>query len=115
MPGPIGTYTTSATVSPTSIRVGFQTRVSLSTSVTSTSASSVLVDLEVYNASGVRIFQQFWDNQSFAAGQTQTYGTTWTTPRTLPAGVYTVKVGVFSCGWGTLYAWKDNAASITNR
>jgi hypothetical protein len=30
-------------------------------------------------------------------------------------GEYTVKVGVFSAGWGALHAWNDAAARVTVR
>src|SRR5207249_4258797 len=55
-------YTSSASAAPNTLASG-QT-VSIASSVTSTQASTVLVDLEVYDSTSVKVFQQFWDNQA---------------------------------------------------
>jgi hypothetical protein len=68
------------------------------------------VDIEVYDPSGAKVFQQAYDNQSFAAGQTRSYSTSWGVPTTAAAGSYSVKIGIFSTGWGTLYSWNNGAA-----
>jgi hypothetical protein len=34
-------------------------------------------------------------------------------PASQAAGAYTLKIGVFSPGWGTLYAWDSAAATLT--
>src|SRR5206468_7133136 len=67
---PAATYTSSATAAPTSVAPG-QT-VSITSMVTSSQASTVLVDVEVYDPASTKVFQQFWDNQAFSAGQTRT-------------------------------------------
>jgi hypothetical protein len=72
-----------------------------------------LVDLEVYSSTGEKLFQYWWDNQSFAAGQSTTLSTNWTIPSSLAAGTYTLKVGVFGTGWSSLIAWNDAAGSLT--
>src|SRR4029453_7671322 len=41
-----------------------------------------LVDLEIYTPAGAKIFQQFWDNQSFTAGVNRTFTATWNIPAT---------------------------------
>ena len=73
------------------------------------------MDLEVFSLSGVKVYQQYWDNQTFAPGQTRSYPTNWTLPGNLAKGTYYVKVGIFSAGWGTLYAWNDTAGAMTVR
>lgn len=70
------------------------------------------MDVEIYSASGTKVFQQYWDNQAFQAGQTRSYTASWSVPSTLAPGTYTVSVGVFSTGWGTLYNWNSNAATL---
>jgi hypothetical protein len=82
-------------------------------SVKSATATKVLVDVEVYDASGNKVFQQFWDNQSFSAAQTRTFTASWSVPSSATPGTYTVKIGVFSPGWGTLYSWNGQAATLT--
>jgi hypothetical protein len=85
----------------------------ITASIKSATATSALVDVEVYSAGGTKVFQQFWDGQAFAAGQTRTLTATWAVPSSLATGAYTVKIGVFSNGWGTLYNWNNTAATLT--
>jgi hypothetical protein len=80
--------------------------------VKSATASSVLVDVEVYDSAGQKVFQQAWDNQSFTAGQTRTFTTSYTPSASAATGTYTVMIGVFSPGWGTLYSWNNSAAAL---
>jgi len=105
------TYTSSATATPGSAAPG-QT-VSIVSSVTSSQASTVLVDVEVYDPSSTKVFQQFWDSQAFVAGQTRTYTSSWAVPSTAAAGSYTIDVGVFTPGWGALLNWNGAAAAVS--
>jgi hypothetical protein len=73
----------------------------------------LLVDVEVHDASNAKVYQQAWDAQAFSAGQTRTYTATWAVPASAAAGPYTVKIGLFSAGWTTLYYWNDAAAAVT--
>jgi hypothetical protein len=88
---------------------------SITASVSSQAASTVLVDVEVYDSSGNKVFQRWFDNQSFSAGQTRDYTVTWTVPSQTKPGMYTVKIGVFSSGWGQLRDWQDNGARFAVR
>ena len=74
---------------------------------------NVLVDLEAYNSSGAKVFQFWWDNQTFSAGESKTLSTDWNVSSTLPAGTYTLKIGVFGAGWSSLVAWNDAAGTMT--
>jgi hypothetical protein len=104
-------FTSAATAAPATVaRGGTET---VNASVKSGNASSALVDMEVYTASGTKVAQQWWDNQSFAAGQTRSYQLAWSVPASAATGAYSVKIGVFSPGWGTLYAWNNAAAGFT--
>ena len=69
------------------------------------------VDVEIYDRSGNKVFQQYWDNQSFKAGQARRLSTSWDTTGHA-AGTYTVKVGVFRTGWRSLIHWNNAAATI---
>ncbi|MBV9600760.1 MAG: hypothetical protein JOZ87_28440 [Chloroflexi bacterium] len=104
-------FATGATVSPATVARGSASTIAVS--VKSATAATTLVDVEVYNASGVKSFQQWWDNQAFSAGQTRTFSASWSVPASATTGNYTVMVGVFSTGWGTLYNWNGNAAVLT--
>ncbi len=109
-PAPLG-FTSGASASPPSAQPG--SSVALRASVKSNRAISALVDLEVYDASGTKVFQQAWDKQSLGAGKTITLPATWSVPLGASKGTYTVRIGVFSPGWGTLYCWNGNAATLT--
>ena len=101
-------FTTSASVAPTSLTVGGST--SITVNITSAAASTVLVDVGVYAPDGVTRVSQWWfDNQAFAAGQQRAYTMTWQVPTTAAAGTYKVTVGVFSPAWASLYTWDDRA------
>jgi hypothetical protein len=82
-------------------------------SVTSTRGVRALVDLEVFATSGVKVYQRYWDDQGFAPGQTLSYSTNWNVPANAASGTYSVKVAVFSVGWGTLFGWNNSAAALT--
>lgn len=104
-------FTTSAAASPSSVKAGGTE--SIGASVTSATALGALVDVEIYNSAGAKVFQQWFDNQSFSAAQTRTYKVNWAVPSSTKAGTYTVKIGVFSPGWTHLYTWNNNAAQFT--
>jgi hypothetical protein len=103
-------FTTTASAAPSTVWRG--NTVSITTSVKSATASNAVIDLEVFDASGTRVFQKAWDAQSFTAGQTQNYTATWSVPQSTARGSYTIKVGVFSLGWTQMYAWNDSAGKI---
>jgi hypothetical protein len=107
------TFTTSAGVGSSTVAAGSNQEITVT--VTSTAATTALVDVEVYNAAGQKVFQQYWDNQGFAAGTARSFGTSWTVPASTAAGTYTVKVGIFSPGWGTLLGWNNSAATFAVR
>jgi hypothetical protein len=81
--------------------------------VTSTTASMALVDIEIYSPSGEKVHQQAYDGQTFGPGATKVYSTVWSVPPDAVPGEYTVKVGVFTPGWGRVYDWNDKAATFT--
>ncbi len=108
-----GGYTTSATVSPASVSPG--ATANIEAVISSASGSKVLVDIEVYNAGGSKVFQQYFDNQTFTAGAARTFTSPWAVPAGQPTGTYTVRLGIFTPGWGTLLDWNNSAAQFTVR
>ena len=103
-------WVSSARVSPTSVPAG--STVAITASVTSPGQRIVLIDLEVHNAADQMVGQRYWDQQTFAKGQTRTYQWNWTVPSSTPAGQYTVKIGVYGVGWGSTRHWNPNAATF---
>jgi uncharacterized protein YfaS (alpha-2-macroglobulin family) len=84
----------------------------LTVSVTSGSTRSALVDIEIYAPNGAKVYQTYFDAQSFTTGVTKKYTATWRLPANAALGTYTVRVGVFSVGWGTLYHWNNSAGTF---
>jgi hypothetical protein len=109
-PAPLG-FSTSAHVSKTSVAVG--SREGVTATVESNAATIVLVDVEVYSAAGQKVFQKYWDQQSFSANQARSLNTSWAVPSSTPAGTYSAKIGIFSPGWGSLLSWNDAVAQFT--
>ena len=94
-------------------KAGGQQTITIAATNQSAGSTIALVDMEVYDETGTRLDQQYWNNQSFAPNQTLTFQATWTVPSTAASGtVYTVKIGIFSTDWSTLYSWNDAAAKI---
>ena len=102
-------WTIAASASPASLTTigtaAIETKVS-----TSATSSSALVFVQVSDGSGTVVGQQSWDAQAFKRNQSRTFSYSFVTPRT---GTYRVKVGIFAPAWGQLYAWNDNATTIT--
>ncbi|MCC6382958.1 MAG: hypothetical protein IT304_10655 [Dehalococcoidia bacterium] len=84
----------------------------ISVAVVAAASGAFVVDVETYGPSGARVDQQWFDNEPFAAGQTRSFTVEWRPPAEVPAGSYTVKVGLFRPGpdWQVLYHWNDRAA-----
>jgi hypothetical protein len=112
-PTPTGTVAASLSMSaaaaPTSAIPGQM--VTITSSVTSNQSRTMLVDVEVYDPSSKKVFQQAFDNQSFTAGQQRTFSSSWQVASNATTGTYTIVMGLFSPGWGTLYAWNGSAGS----
>jgi hypothetical protein len=80
---------------------------------TSGPLSGAIVDFEVYNASGTKIYQSYQSGVTFAANTPQTFKATWAVPASQAAGTYTLKIGIFGAGWSPLYAWDNAGATFT--
>ena len=67
------------------------------------------MDLEIWDAAGGKVFQRYFEGQSFSAGETKSYGTSWSAAA---EGSYSFKVGVFGPGWSQVHLWANEAAVI---
>lgn len=72
--------------------------------------SGAIVDLEIYNGSNQKVFQDFFANQNFVANQQEGYAVPWT-PSSV--GTYHAEVGVFGANWSGPFLWDANMATIT--
>lgn len=101
--------TIAGTVTPSPIIVNQSG--ALKVNVKSNSAiSNAIVDIEVYNSSDQKVFQQYLSNQTINANIDNNFQVNWT-PNT--TGNYTLKAGVFNSSWSQLYKWEGNAATFS--
>jgi hypothetical protein len=72
----------------------------------------LLIDLEIYDSNGVKVRQDFapFLGAGVAGGGVVAIHSE---SFSLPPGTYTVKVGVFSRDWSTLYRWENRATTFT--
>lgn len=71
----------------------------------------VIIDLELYNHdTGQQVAQKIYENVILS--DTESDVRTLEIPKTLPAGTYVAKVGIFSPGWEHLLHWYDNAFEV---
>jgi hypothetical protein len=108
-PPPVNvTYTatsSSSTASPTT-----NNPVTFNSSVTSSSAmSNMLIDIEVYNAQGQQVYQNYYQGQNLGTNPL-TYTNSFTPTA---AGKYTVEMGVFTANWQSNVYWNSTAGTIT--
>src|SRR5262245_30432624 len=75
-------------------------------------ASKIVIDLEIADGAGTKVAQTLFPGETFAAGQTKSYHWDYAVPAGLPPGPYTVRVGVFSGNWQTLYRWDNQAVTF---
>ncbi len=102
------TFSVSGSASPQTLSTGQSTALSVSVHNTGGATTGVVVDLEVYQG-GTLVFQKFCDGQNFGSGGTNTYSSNWTPGQ---SDSYTVKVGVFSNAWASLYIWNNQVTDI---
>src|SRR6185503_12648196 len=76
-------------------------------------ATGNIVDMEVFNSAGNRVFQQYIPGNSFGTGETKAFQWFWSSPSNQAAGTYTVKIGVFTDHWVTLLLWNNSADTFT--
>jgi hypothetical protein len=104
-------FSSSASANPGGPNVGTATSVRASIkNLTMSPTSGGIVDIEIYNASNQRVYQQFYENQAFGSGEERNFDILWTPTA---AGEYRVTVGVFSGGWSTAYHWNNSALTFS--
>src|SRR5262249_48960185 len=79
---------------------------------TNQAAINVKVSLEIRNAGDVKVLQQYYDSQSFGAGESRGYVYTVPIPTSLPLGQYSINIAVYSGTWA-LYSFGYHRAMLT--
>src|SRR5262249_4181336 len=96
-------FTVTTAASPSSVTAGQASAIQVSGKHTGAPRTGGIVDIEVNDASGTKVGQQFFPAQPSTTGQTQNYTYNFTTPAA--AGTFKVTVGVFGTNWTPLYFW----------
>jgi uncharacterized protein YkwD len=105
-------FTATATTTQSTVPPGGS--VGITATVITPPAGTYVVDIEIYDASHDQVFQWYWENEPFTAGQTRQFSTTWQVPANLTPGSYSVEIGIFSGPeWATEHLYNDHAATIT--
>ena len=104
------TFSVSGVASPSTVAPG--TAVTFTATVTDTGATlnDGVVDIEIYDAAGQKVGQQFFTGQKLATGNPGAYRYAWVAPSS--SGTYTMKVGIFGPNWTPLYSWDNSAATV---
>lgn len=109
---PVSWSTSASMAKPTVNRGDTQ---SITATARASQSRSALVDIEVYDGSGNKVWQSYQDNVAFSAGVTRTFPVAWAIPSSAGTGNYTVRIGIFSPGWGHLWSWNNEASRFTVR
>src|SRR5262245_42725296 len=75
-----------AAASPSPVAPGASTTITTTVTNTGSSASSILVDTEVYSSTDSQMFQKWTSGLTFAAGQQRSLQWPWAVPTSQPVG-----------------------------
>ncbi|WP_139488508.1 fibronectin type III domain-containing protein [Brevibacillus dissolubilis] len=103
-------YQTAAVAIPEKVRPG--SLLEIVVPVTASSDSQALIDIEVYDPAGKKVFQKFYDQQTLAGNVQSNYLASWNVPEDATLGTYAIRVGIFKPGWGEQYAWNSQAGAF---
>lgn len=73
------------------------------------SVSDAIVDYEIYDSQGNKVYQHFEDHQNINSGDVRHYSFSWTPDRT---GNYTLKMGVFTSNWDRTVYWNNSVSRL---
>ncbi|MBW5449009.1 hypothetical protein GE107_23545 [Cohnella sp. CFH 77786] len=87
--------------------------VTLTASISPSITRSINVQLQVVGANGAKVFDKWLTRLPVTAGVTEQYPVDWTLPDGLPAGKYSVSLGIFGADWDRMYSWDTGLAYVT--
>ncbi len=109
-PGTPPAFTTNASVNPTTPQANGSAVITANITNSGATLQNGIVDIELYDAGGNKVFQQFYDKQTINSGESRSYSPNWNVGS---AGTYRVTVGVFNGDWSQNYMWNNQAATVT--
>jgi hypothetical protein len=94
-PQPVApTFASKVTASRNPVQLGLTTSLTATITDLTGTLSNGIVDIEIYNAAGAQVAQQFWSAQNFSKGQKRSYLFKW---KPSARGTYIVKVRCLPC------------------
>ncbi|MFC5468142.1 hypothetical protein ACFPPD_05370 [Cohnella suwonensis] len=87
--------------------------VTLNVAVASAITRSIHVQFQIVGASGAAVYQKWLTQLPVTAGATTAYPVEWVVPDSLPAGKYSVSLGIFGADWDRMYSWDSGLAPVT--
>jgi hypothetical protein len=105
-------FTSTASLDRSSLAPGGSVTIS-STFKSTLAASNILLDVEVRDSANISVYQQLFQSQTFSAGTSRAFASTWAVPASQAPGTYTVKLGAYSAGFQTNYGWNASAATVS--
>lgn len=109
-PPQTASFSSSGSANPQGFSAGGSTQINADIKNLDGVVSGAIVDVEAYNSSNNRVFQQFFDGQSFGTGETRHYVINWKPDGT---GEYRVTTGVFSANWAQNYHWNNSLTTLS--
>jgi CubicO group peptidase (beta-lactamase class C family) len=106
-PPPVLTLT--AEISKTAVAVGVPITIDVTVRNSGGTAHASIIDMEIKDAVGTKIYQQFTMGQKIETEHVRIYRYSWTP---MKPGKYTVDLGAFGPGWSTKYLFQTGAATI---
>jgi CubicO group peptidase (beta-lactamase class C family) len=102
--------TLSATASKMFVSKGEPLTITVTIANRGGTAHASIIDMEVKDAKGMKVNQQYTLGQKIEAGQTRSYLYTWTPS---VAGTYTIDLGAFGPGWTSKYLFSSGVLTLS--
>ncbi len=100
----------SARAQPASLEAGTSTAITVV--VTAHSEATVLINIELHDGRGVRAAQWVFDNETLPRDEPAAYDVRWQPSPGMQSGIYMIKIGVFTAGWGPLHHRNDGSGVL---
>jgi endonuclease YncB( thermonuclease family) len=107
--GPAPAFTTAVTASPSTVGRGDTVTIKAKVTATGGPVTDGIIDVEVYDASGRKMDQQYTDSLNFDPRQSRAFSYDWALSN---PGTYSVKIGVFDHTWLKMYHWHETACTF---
>ncbi len=109
-PEPEAGFGIEAEADPESPNVGEETTVTVEVENHEGNSHNLIVDIEIFDSNDNRVFQEYFLDQDFDAGEMMVYEVNWIPEN---EGEFVVDVGIFSENWSQTIFWEDEVLKIS--